>query len=240
MSMKSILGAIGLDETEAKVYQALIERGAAGVSTIARRADLHRPAVYEALDALEAKDLIQTSREGKRKIYDALSPECLESKIEEIRSSLQSEYQEMVARYKTRSLRPQITFREGRSSIRDVFNDIVNSLHKNETFYRYSSRKRDSGKGYLSPSYRKKRDQKGIQRKVIASKSLAGTKKPRLERTIKTVPEEFDLFDQDITQLIYGNKVAFVDFNSETTLVIENTHVAEFQRKIFELLYSRL
>jgi len=39
---------------------------------------------------------------------------------------------------------------------------------------------------------------------------------------------------------IYGHKVAYIDFNTETSIVIENPMIAEFQRKLFKLAYNSL
>jgi hypothetical protein len=39
---------------------------------------------------------------------------------------------------------------------------------------------------------------------------------------------------------IYANKVWFIDFNTETSIIIENKQIAEFQKKLFKLLYKSL
>lgn len=39
---------------------------------------------------------------------------------------------------------------------------------------------------------------------------------------------------------MYGDKVAFIDYNSETVLLIENPKIAEFQKALFKSLYKRL
>ena len=69
---------------------------------------------------------------------------------------------------------------------------------------------------------------------------MAKRKSNRLHRLIKTVPAKYDLFSYDITQLIYKDKVAFIDFGSLSAAIIENPTFAEFQRKIFKLLFDKL
>jgi len=137
--------------------------------------------------------------------------------------------------------RPLIKFLEGRKAITFVLNDLVRILKKDDIFYRYSSAK-DARKNekYLPHDYRKIRDQKQLQRFVIANENSMIGKKPRLERAVKFVPQNYGLFDYDITQIIYGDKVAFLDYNTETALIIENSIIAEFQKKIFKLLYDKL
>ncbi|MDP3771421.1 MAG: hypothetical protein Q8R16_03925, partial [bacterium] len=59
-------------------------------------------------------------------------------------------------------------------------------------------------------------------------------------RAVKVVPPAYNLFQYDVVQLIYANKVAFMDYNTETALIIENSAVAEFQKNMFKLLYDKL
>src|SRR3989344_3480754 len=117
----------------------------------------------------------------------------------------------------------------------------ITQKKKDHVFYRYSSAK-DAVKNekYLPKNYRAIRDQKQLQRFVIANENTMVGKKPRLERAVKFIPNNYGLFDYDITQIIYGDKVAFLDYNTETAFIIENSIIAEFQKKIFKLLYDKL
>lgn len=91
-----------------------------------------------------------------------------------------------------------------------------------------------------STSVRKLRDQKQLERFVITNAATQERKKPRLEKSVKIVPRNFDLFEYDATELIYADKIAFVDYNTETAVIIENPKLAEFQKKIFKLLFMKL
>ena len=133
---------------------------------------------------------------------------------------------------------------EGQKGIRGIHDDVVETLKKGDTYYRYSSsdahKKPDLRNEYLSKKYRLLRDQKQLERKVITNMPNKMGKHPRLEREIKVVPPDFDLFEYRISQIIYGNKVAVIDYNTETGVVIENATIAKFQQKIFELLFRKL
>jgi len=93
---------------------------------------------------------------------------------------------------------------------------------------------------YLSKKYRLLRDRKKLERKVITNAPNKAQKHVRLEREIKVVPPDFDLFEYNVSQVIYGDKVAVIDYNTETAVVIENETIAKFQQKIFELLFRKL
>jgi alpha-L-arabinofuranosidase len=98
----------------------------------------------------------------------------------------------------------------------------------------------DKANTYLPKDYREKRDKKQLERYVIMSETQKKSKKPRLERDIVTIPPEYDEFVDDVQMIIYGNKVAFIDFNSESSIIIENKFIADFQLKLFKLLFKTL
>jgi len=54
------------------------------------------------------------------------------------------------------------------------------------------------------------------------------------------IPSEISLFDQNIIQLVYGDRVSFIDLNTERVLIIENKALADFQKVIFKQLYDKL
>jgi hypothetical protein len=72
------------------------------------------------------------------------------------------------------------------------------------------------------------------------SAKWAKHKKPRLERELIVIPEEIDEFEDDVFMSIYANKVAYIDFNSESSIIIENKQIADFQKKLFKLLFKSL
>ncbi|MCH8518782.1 hypothetical protein LAT59_03410 [Candidatus Gracilibacteria bacterium] len=126
--------------------------------------------------------------------------------------------------------------------MKHIFMDVVETLEKGDTYYRYSSRKHDVLRGFLPESYKKLRDAKEIQRCIITSKELKTMKEKenKLNREMRAIPEDYDLFDDNIGKIIYGNKVAIIDYNTSTSFIIENKKFAEFEKKIFLLLYRYL
>ena len=93
---------------------------------------------------------------------------------------------------------------------------------------------------YVPKNYQARRDAKRLERYVITNKSTLARKPSKLERAIRMIPHGTDLFAYDITQLIYWPKIAFVDYNTETSVIIENPIIAKFQERLFKLLYQRL
>jgi sugar-specific transcriptional regulator TrmB len=241
MDYHKILNNLGLSPNQSRVYISLVESGPALVSTIAHRSGLHRPTVYQALPALIERGLVSVFPKRKQKMYVAESPEKLRQLFDQFSVQFQEMLPQLSRNFSKKSSRPLIKFLEGKKAIAFVFEDIVRTLKRGEVFYRYSSRRATTkGDSFMPKSYWELRDRKQLQRFVITNEPVSREKKPRLERAVKVVPRKFDLFEYDVTQLIYADKIAFVDYNSHTAVIIENPSIATFQRKLFELLYNLL
>lgn len=241
MEISELLKKIGLNTKEAAIYITLMEKGAMTVSGIAKATGLHRPAIYQVLPGLEKRGLVTISPKGKLKHYGAESPEKLKNMISDLANQLDQVLPELSSSFNRNKNKPIVKFLEGGKGITFIMNDINHSLKRNDVFYRYSSRKATTSDTKYQPrDYQKIRDQKQLERLAITSEALSSQKRPNLNRAIKTVPEKYGLFDYDITQIIYGDKVAFIDFDSENAFLIENPLIAEFQKKIFKMLFDLL
>ena len=244
MKHKAFLQKLGYSERESIVYLTLLEHGALGVSDIARTCGLYRTDIYTALGRLKEEGLATTLLKGKYRAYKAASPKLLEKKFLELANSFDEEVAALTSlEYTTSGTRPVVTYVEGQKGITGVHDDIVTTLKQGDTYYRYSSAKItgvEKRQNYLSKKYRLLRDQKQLERKVITNAPNRAGKHPRLEREVKVVPPDFDLFEYNISQIIYGNKVAVIDYNTETAIIVENPTIAKFQARLFELMWRRL
>ena len=119
---------------------------------------------------------------------------------------------------------------------------MLATCKKGDVFYRYESPKDYKKNDRHLPSAYIERicHKKEIQKFVITNEKTAQNKPRVIERVSKFVPKVFDFFEYDITQIIYNNKVAFVDFNTNTAWIIESAPFAKFQRQIFKLLIGKL
>jgi len=239
MEVKLLLIQLGFTENEAKIYLGLVETGPITVAEIAKKTGLHRPAVYKTLPALQTRGLVTLTKKGARAFYVAEPPEKLETLLNETQIAFYNLIPELKAVYESQEKRPIVKFVEGKDGIAFVFDDLVKTLKHGEVFYRYSPAC-EAHNEFLPKNYREIRDAKKLERFVITNPAQAAKKKPRMERSIKVFPEKYGPFDQDITQVIYGDKVAFIDLKSQTALLVENPAMAEFQKRLFKMLYDFL
>lgn len=238
--MEQLLTKLGLSKSESEIYLYVLTYGAQGVSAIARGTDLHRPVVYKSLERLKEYGLIATSPKGKRQHYSAAAPAKLLDIAESITHDVSDALPELEEQYAKKSSKPILQFFESKKGIGMIFHDIVNSLGKGDVFYRYSSaHDQQHSSSFVPRGYREKRDQKKLERFVITNKKAGSTKKPRLERAMKYFSDEVK-FNQDVIQFIYGDKISFIDLNTETGWIMQSSELAEFQKTLFKELYSKL
>ena len=239
--IETVLAQLGLSAHESSVYLNLLQNGPATIGALAKRTGIYRPALYKLVPTLTEKGLVsRVQTKHKQQHYRAESPERLDSLFENAKRRLEEALPELASLYTHHQSRPVVRFLEGKAGIRSVFSDILTTLKRGDIFYRYSSIKEIPSRSYLPPRYEEIRDNKQLERLVITNAPMAQTKPPRLERETKVVPSEYDLFDDNVTHLIYGDKVAVIDYNTETAIIIESKVIAEFQRKLFLLLYRKL
>ncbi|MBI5654113.1 MarR family transcriptional regulator [Candidatus Uhrbacteria bacterium] len=241
MTKEELLGTLGLSREESSAYLALLEHGPANVSDISRRTKLHRPAVYQVLPNLVEKGLVSLVPHGKQKWFAAEPPDKLSGLLETARTEFEKVLPDLERAFAVNAKKPVVKSLDGIQGMRFVYEDLLRTLKRGDTFYRYSAQHEFAeGERYLPPQYRERRDAKGLQRFVITSSSVMKKKKPRLERAIKVVPPKYGLFDFGITQLVYGDKLAFIDYNTDTATIIENPVIAKFQATLFKILFDQL
>ena len=236
-----LLKKLGLSEKESIIYIDLLENGSSSITDIVERTKLHRPEVYRFLPLLVERGFVSETQKEKRRFYVAESPENIRHLLESLEKDVDNLLPELIGMHARTEKRPNVRYMEGRKAITYVFADIVNTLKKGDVFYRISSEQNvERANTYLPPDYREKRDKKSLERYVIMSAGESTKKKPRMEREIVIIPPEYDEFVDDVQMIIYGSKVAFIEYNTEASIIIENSFIAEFQKKLFKLLYKSL
>ncbi|MBU0612427.1 helix-turn-helix domain-containing protein [Patescibacteria group bacterium] len=244
MKIPTILQKLGLTESEARVYQAVLNLGSETVTTIAKTSGLYRPTVYKALAALEKRNLISRSQLGKRTIYIAENPTALSKLFGNLEEEFKQTLPDLLQHYAKSKNQPAIYFFKGKEGIRRVYTDLVQTVKKGDIIYRYESPKDyKKNKKYYPRLYMEiagKKLQSSIEKFVITNKNTHSARSKQLERYSKYVPPSINPFEFNITQIIYKNKVAFIDYDAETVSIIESTKFAQFQREIFKLVFSVL
>lgn len=230
---------IGLSKIDTIIYITLLNNHELSPSDLSKITKLHRPSIYNSIEKLLELNLILISSKGKRVVYTAQSPEKLEDIFKKTEDEFFNEIEDLHHVYNLNKNKMQISVGSGKKAIENLYSDVVEETPKNGSYYRYStvysSKIRDR---YVPKNYKSIRDKKQLERYVITGAQNIPRK--TLGRSVKIVPEKYGLFDDSINLVIYGNKVSIVDYNSESTITITHKEFAEFQKKVFKVLFDKL
>jgi len=115
---------LGLRKSEARVYVALVARGASSASDIARDAKIPHPRVYDIMESLAAKGLVKIQT-GRRPRYTATEPEVgFERLLNRFREKGEFLTNHLSKIYDTRMETPSIWMLKGRNNIIDEISQI--------------------------------------------------------------------------------------------------------------------
>ena len=236
-----ILQAIWVHEHGAKIYLSLLERGEKSIAELTKITSLYRVEIYRQLPFLIETGLVIETIKWKRKRYIAASPYKIQEMYTQQQADVEQHVENLVQNFAHKDKKPKVIYQEWKKALMYVFSDIVNSLDAWDVFYRISSEKDVSlANTYLPKNYRELRDKKQLERYVIMSESGASKKSPRLERELVTIPAELDDFEDNVSLTIYGDKIAYIDFTTETSIIIENKPLVDFHKKMFRIMYMSL
>lgn len=237
------LQKLGLSNDESTLYLFLLKNPLKNIGEISKTTHINRPKLYKIIPNLVESWILSEVIIGKRKHYRAEHPKILKNYLSSIEKDFSKYIPEIENLYIGWVNRPILKHYLWKSGIKNIFLDIANSLPKWWVFYRYSSR-RDVENTSISwreyDEYKIIRDEKELGRYVITNQYLKDLKPEKLDKEVVIIPKSFDIFEDNITKIIYWDKVAIIDYNSFESFVIESALFAGFEKKIFKLLFQFL
>ncbi|MBT7237880.1 hypothetical protein HN865_03410 [Candidatus Woesearchaeota archaeon] len=243
--IKRSLEKLGLTEGEIQVYLALIELGETTTGGITKKANIASSKVYEVLERLMKKGLASYIIKNNIKHYDATPPERLidfleekKDSIEEAQTSIRKAIPEIKNKRKTSKDENKTIVYKGLQGPKIVLKEAIEAGRKGEELYGFGTDE-DPYKDYLPIAIKQHfLDQKRYKVKwnLLFTKGKWQSQSPLAN--IRYLPKGFNL---PIRTMIYGNKVAIVDFNSKpfTTIIIENKDIAKSYKSHFKFLWKQ-
>ncbi len=240
--------AVGVDDKEAQLYLAGLQRGGAPASEYAKRTGLNRITAYNTLEDLVRRGYVTIARKARGKCYTPVAPEYVALEARKSTQAFERALPELRSLQGAEHRKPHVRFFEGWEGVRRVYEDTLTTKSELLNFAN-SAVVRKHWPTY-DQDYVAERVKRGIELRGIAPDDAAGRKvhgEDRLRlREIRLVPaKDFD-FTNEIN--IYDHKVAICSFGPSTALgasseqevfgvIIESKEVAETQRQIFEMAW---
>ncbi len=232
----AILQEIGLSNTEAKVYLALLDLGSALAGEITKKSEVNRTNVYDALERLIEKGLVTYIISANRKMFESVSPERLQEILKEKQERLSSVMQELQLKFKTSKAKEEATIFKGKKGIKSIFEDI---LKEKSDLYAYGAESRFAD---IFPAYQKhwndERAKLGIRVKMIYNEQVRERKKEEKLRllSMRFLPKHYK-FPSMI--MMYGDKVVTIVWTElPFGFMIKSKEAVQSNMNFFNILWD--
>lgn len=235
------LKKLWLGEDESSIYLLLLNSSKKNLSQISAELWINRPKLYKLLPYMVEMWLISSILVWERTFYIAENPKILSNYFENIKEDFDVFLPKIENIYSNNFKKPIFKNSSWKKAIRNIFLDIANTLNTWDIFYRYSARNNTKISSIPRAEYKKYskiRNEKKLERMVITNEYLNNLKEKNIKKDVVVIPHDFDIFEDNITKIIYANKVAIIDYNTDECFVIESIIFASFERKLFKLLFK--
>lgn len=137
MNILEQLAHLDLNGRQAKVYLALLQLGSASAIEIAKYTKLKHPTVYDVLDVLKEKHLVNETFSGRRKLFTPENPEVLQENEERRQNALSAVLPNLKELYLGGNRRPRVYYYEGVEGTRMVQEELLKA--KSKKYYYFGS-----------------------------------------------------------------------------------------------------
>jgi len=242
-----ILNDLGLSESEALIYELLVEGGTSEARALVKMSGIGRGNVYNILTSLQQAGLV-TAIKGSKLQYQATDPsrlrELLEKRLEQARqleSRFQAALPKLMSAYSVSTGRPVVEVFEGYEGVENVLDDTLRSTTEILTYGDVNSL---SGKfGEINAKHVKRRIAAGIKKRVL----IADTPKAReyfagrtntftSVRFLTRFPEKLATFME-----LYDDNVSLITISEQRqiSVVLQDAGIAALLKAQFEVLWGQ-
>lgn len=244
---KELLGVIrrcGLDESEAKVYLALITLGDGTIHQAAKEAGLNRTSSYAVIERLKTKGLVSNIKKAGKTHLSPAKPQIFLQTQKDNCANLEKRIDDLNYLFAIARKSPGVRFYEGREGLKTVLEMIIGEA-KEISIYGDGDAFKHSIPGW-SEYYSEKRAAHNIKSRLLlkgTSDAIETAKKLRRNPSaknklskIRVLPEGYNIvggFD------VYNEKVIFYSFGgNNTAVVVESPIISAMLLSIFNMLWN--
>lgn len=231
----------GLNETEAKIYLAVLELGQTSVSRIARKSGIKRTTVYLSLENLIKRGLLsQIIKDGKKFVF-AEDPRVLERIMEERKNRIAKLMPEILSFANLIDKKPAVRYFEDTDGVKEVLQDVLNYPNQEVLMMYSESSVLDFEDKFFSDYFVPERVKRKISARVLipdneVMRANMATNQQSLRQS-KMLPP--NLFNIQIEIMIYGkNKINLSSFKEKFGMIIESQIIHDSFKSIFEILWN--
>lgn len=238
MEIEQILGQVGLDEREAKVYLATLALGESTVLPISDKANIGRTYCYDILDSLAEKGLITYVEKRGRRRYSATEPKMIKKLLHDKLTQLDDILPDLEGLYQKAPIRPKVRFFEGREGVEILHEEILKEA-KEVWFVGSISDWAKRFPNYVE--YVRKQIAKGIKIRDLVRPGSEALKYQKFykkgQQEMRFLPETAK-FNTD--NMLWNNKFVMISYGADLYAVsVESAEIAQTMRVIYEILWEK-
>lgn len=234
MDIKKTLQEAGLSEGETKVYLALLKLGSTTVHNIKQETAIHRTTIYDFLEKLINKALVNYVVKNNVKHYKATHPNKLLDFIKEKEENIKEILPDLKELAELKKEEIKVETYLGREGLKTILNDMIRTKKDMCSFGIDESMWKERFP-ILIEQYFKREEEVGMKERLLTKENAKFTYKHKKTTNYRAIPEKY--FNPTPT-FIYGDTVVTIIWEPLTLIKIENSELAESYRKHFELLWK--
>jgi sugar-specific transcriptional regulator TrmB len=240
---KDLLIKIGLTESQAKAYLALVNAGRLTPPQMAREIGESRTSAYMALGKLEEIGLAERVKDIKKQTFAPTSPSALNKYLEarrreltEIEEEYRARLSDMLAHFYAQRRQTGVEYFQGEVGLQEMYKDIVRT---GKDVYLLRTYADEDYFGDWLYEFMDDRAKAGIFTHTlvpfdIGSYSFAKKNNKRLNRETAWYPREAYTAPVEISS--YGDKVAIISFGEEATgTILESPQIAKAFQQLWQM-----
>jgi len=232
-----ILEDLGLSQTEAKVYLALLEIGSGLAGEITKKAEINRTNVYDALERLLKKGLVTYVISANRKIFEPVAPERLKELLQEKEENLSSILPDLNVLFKESKHKEEAMLFKGKKGVKSAYETI---LRENKDLFAYGAESRFAD---IFPAYQKEWNERRAKNKqhlfIIFNEKVRERKKKENLKLCKMrfLPRSYEfpstiLFSGNVALTIVWTETPFAFFIRSKEAVKSNLNFFDILWKV--------
>jgi len=231
------LKELGLTDNEIKAYLSLLQHGILSPTKLAEKTGLHRSYIYDTVERLLERGIINTVLVNNKKHYQAVDPKALREIFELKLRNIDLILPQLSGLFNATKNETRIELHRGQRVYRTLIKDLVANIKKNDEILLLGVDEHILET--VEPIYLKQYftilKEKNVREKIIIAK---GGKK--LKETNVEYRELDSKYFDETTIVIFQSKVfIFVWGNPYYLITIESPKVANTYRKQFMMLWGR-
>ena len=230
------LKELGLTSNEIKVYLILLENGILNPTHIAQKTGLHRSYIYDTLERLLDRGIINTVLVNNKKHYQPVDPKALRQSFELKLMKIDEILPKLSGLFDSTKEETKVELHKGKRVYRTLIKDLTVNLKKNDTVYLLGVD--ETILDTVEPIYLKQYftiiKQKNVKEKIIVRKNTKKLKEKNIE--YKELDKQY--FDETTIVIHHNKTYIFIWGNPYHLIVIENKKLANTYLKQFNLLWG--